>query len=196
LVLQVHVRSSGPASEKSKKDDGKDTRTSLGGGDNGQDRGRLKRCGLPRADMHGGKDRHQGTKSQSGLPPARRSRRSPERLRSRPLTRRQEQSIEGHPSPEPEQRPEKPDMPPTPTNNDDELNLNLSDEETNQVSKNKVRLQKAHSWDENVTMAGRTLRMKMDNGARICTFSLCNFCQLGLSEDILYPPHKVYRTVL
>jgi hypothetical protein len=176
------VRSSGPASEMSKKDDGKDTRRSSGRGDDGEDPGRRKRRGSPRADTHGGKDCGHGTKSRLGSPPARRSRRSPERHRSRPPTRRQERSPVRHPSREPEQRPEKPNTPPTPTNNDDELELNLSDEDINQVSGNKVRLQKARWWDENVTMAGQLLRMKVDRGATIR--------RLGLSEDILYPPTR------
>jgi hypothetical protein len=130
-----HVRPR-TASETS-KDDNKDTRRSLGRGDDDKNPGRRKRRGSPKAEMHRGKDSRHRTKSRSGSPPARRSHRSPERHGSRPPTGHQQRSPVCHPSPEPQQRPKKPDTPPTSRNKDDELKPNGNDEETNEVSENK-----------------------------------------------------------
>ncbi len=57
-------------------------------------------------------------------------------------------------------------------------------ESSNQVSQ--IR-RKPRTWDENVSLNGKMLRMKIDSGSTVNTLSLADFQRLGFKEDILEP---------
>ncbi len=63
-------------------------------------------------------------------------------------------------------------------------------ETVNEVSSQKRKVSKARTWDENVIVNGRPLKMKVDSGSTVCTISWRDFQKLGLTEDILTPPRR------
>jgi hypothetical protein len=65
------------------------------------------------------------------------------------------------------------------------------DKEVFEVSEvRKVKVSKARTWDELVTLNGRALKMKVDSGSTVCTISLRDFRRLNLSEEQLRPPQR------
>ncbi len=61
----------------------------------------------------------------------------------------------------------------------------------NQVSQNS---RKPRTWDKNVSVNGRMLKMKINSGSTVNTLSLKDFQRLGFKESILQPPRTTIRT--
>jgi hypothetical protein len=150
---------------------------------------KAKRHRQPSPEAEDGHRRQEKSKHRRVPPPERgRSHREPRETTSSPTEKVAQGSRKNSPSPirPPILSPSQPGEP------SQELNFDIDDDElVNQVSeRKKVKISKVRTWDEHVTLNGRTLRMKVDSGSTVCTLSWRDFTRLGLSEDILQPPKR------
>ncbi len=87
------------------------------------------------------------------------------------------------------------DPPPAAQKQSDEMALNYEmshdDENINNVS---TRRQLPRTWDDNISVNGKLLKMKIDSGSTINTLSIRKFKQLGLREEILRPTNTTIQT--
>ncbi len=114
------------------------------------------------------------------------------RSRAPPPRKEETKSPVRHPSPPPpEPTAAETSQKPTTKKNEEELDFECDVEDVNEVSASCTkRRNRARTWDEMVTLNGRTLRMKVDSGSTVCTILLRDFKRLRLDEKILQPPQR------
>jgi hypothetical protein len=141
---------------------------------------------------HGREDRSRSplaTKLKSVVEKPRQRRRSPPPVRGGPSSR----SPVRHPSPETEDKEERKGEVKK-QRDEEELNFEPStdedNEEVNEVRGSERKMSKARTWDENVIVNGKSLKMKVDSGSTVCTISWRDYQRLGFTEELLSPPTR------